>query len=521
MAKNKFKMPSSFTVLAAFIAVMAILTWVVPVGRYETKVDEKTEETVRVGGTYKTADQLLEKADQLKSQGKKDEAKALEEEAEGLKSPQAFWEVLMAPGAGFKDAVDVVFFVIIIGGFLAVQNKTGSIQAAFGSLLKKLKGREKWIIPALFLFFSLGGTVYGMQEETVAFYPIVIPIMIAAGFNAMTAVMTIVVGYSVGLIGSTINPFSTGIASGFANVSIGDGQVARLVIWVIATILGCWFVMDYAKKVKAGQFAEDAENDKKLKYKLDGEDGKTVEFNGKRKVSLAIFILTFVILILSVIPWEWKFNITFFADLTKNVSEIPVLGAFLGSIPAFGDWWFFELSALFLIASIVTALAYGMSEEDYINSFIDGAKDILAVALIIAVSRGITVVMGNGHISATILYQGEMMLTDLNSGMLAVLSYLFFLPMSLLVPSTSGLATLTMPILGPLANFSGMGREIMVTAFSTASGLVQMLAPTVGSLMGGLLLAKVSYGKYLKRVWKFAVMMMILSMVVLFASAML
>lgn len=486
---SKLKMPSAFTMLFGIIVVMAALTWFVPAGQYEMD-----DEDAPIAGTYEAAEQ----------------------------NPQGFWEIIQAPIAGFLDASDVVIFVLVIGGFLAVQMKTGALNAGFGRIIKKLKGRESWLIPILMIFFAIGGTTYGMQEETIAFYPLVIPIIMAAGYNALTAVMVIVLGAGVGVLGSTVNPFATGIASGFANISIGDGIIERLIILVISLVAAIWFTMRYAKKVKNGEIVEKQNAlDAETFPKAAAENTKVPELTGKRQAALWVFSLTFIIMILAVIPWADKFNITLFADLAEFLASIPIIGPILGHTPPFGDWWFGELAGLFLLSAIITYAIDRMGEQTFVDTFMSGAKDLLAVALIIGIARGITVIMNDGNITATIIHAGEELLAAMPSGLFAGLAFIVFLPLSFLVPSTSGLATLSMPVIAPIADFVGVDRSIVVTAYQSAAGVVNMIAPTVGSLMGGLALAKVSYGLYVKRTWKLFVGLSIISIAVVSIAAIL
>lgn len=479
---KKFKSPSAFSILFVIIVIMSVLTWFIPAGEYNMKDDTP------VAGTYHHVDS----------------------------APQGAWDVFVAPIKGFLQAGDIVIFVLVIGGFLAVQMKTGSLEAGFGRLLEALKGREKLIIPLLMIFFAIGGTTYGMQEETIAFYALVIPIMLAAGYNAMTAVMVIVLGAGTGVLGSTVNPFSTGIASGFANVSIGDGIIPRFLILVLSVAFAIWFVMHYAKKVKNGDIKEKEDNSgtvAAVAHKI--KDNDVPPLDRRRKTTLWIFGLTFVVMIIGVIPWAEKFNIMFFENAVKWLADIPYLGVVLGNIVAPGDWWFTELSALFLFSAILIGVIN--RTKKFPNVFIDGSKELLGVALIIAVARGITVIMNDGHISATIIDAGERLLRDVPSGIFGVLTFIVYLPLSFLVPSTSGLATLSMPIMAPLGDFAGVERSVVVTAYQSAEGVVNMVAPTVGSLMGGLAIAKVSYGTYLRRTWPYFVGVSFISMAVLFA----
>jgi len=502
--KRPFKMPSAFAILFGIIAAMALLTWIIPSGQYDmTDGDDPTP----IAGTYQQVDKVV-----------------TDEEGATTDSRQGAWEVFQAPIKGTVEAIDVVLFVLVLGGFLGVTMKTGALDALFGKIIKGLKGKEQWMIPILMTFFAIGGTTYGMQEETVAFYALVVPIVLAAGYNGLTAAMIIILGAGVGVLGSTVNPFSTGIASGFADVSIGDGIIERLVILVLSLIAAIWFTMHYAAKVKAGKRAGDSKRDHKHR-RTGATEGEVLELTPARKATVWVFGITFLLMVLAVIPWAYKFNITIFEDFNSWLLAIPVVGPFIGAIPPFGDWWFNELSTLFLVSSVIIGLFYfrGKNRSDdeddnYFGTFISGAKDLLSVALIIGVARGVSVVMSDGAIMATIINAGEQLLQAVPSVILPALAFVVYLPLSFFIPSTSGLATASMPILAPLADFAGIDRSLIVTAFQTAAGVINMIAPTVASVMGGLALAKVSYGLYVKRTWKFMVIVSVISVVVLTAS---
>lgn len=488
---KKLTMPSAYTLLFMIIVVIAALTWVIPGGHYDTIVDKATDQQIPVAGTYQ----------QL---------------AEAKQTPQGLWEVLNAPINGFFDAKDIALFVLVIGGFLGVVMKTGAIDAGITRVIRKLKGREQWLIPILMVLFAIGGSTYGMAEETIAFYPILIPVLIAAGYDALTAVSIVALGAGIGCLGSTVNPFATGIASGFAGVSIGDGMGLRLVILVVTLIVTIWFVMRYAKKVK-----DDPSKSLIANMKVENEQHfltqstEEVKFTGRHKAVLWVFGLTFLVMILGVIPWAYKFNITIFEEMTKAVGKVPFIGKLLGSMMPLGDWWFGELTMLFLTSSIIIAIIYRMGELEFTSTFVNGARDLLGVALIIGISRGITVVMDAGGMTATVLHWGEGMLENMGSVLFTNISFLFYLPLSFLVPSTSGLATLSMPIMAPLADFAGVGRDLVITAYQSASGVVNLITPTSAVIMGALAIARIPYSTYLKHVWKLVVVLSVIVMVIM------
>ena len=464
---SKIKMPSAFAILFAIIIVMAVLTWVVPAGQYEYQ-----EGGEPIAGTYHPVEP----------------------------NQQGVFDVFLSPFQGLYDAIDVAAFILMVGGFLGVMVKTGAISAAITGIIKRLRGREKLLIPILMCVFALGGTTFGMAEETIAFYPLILPIIIAAGYDAVTAVSVILLGAGIGVLGSTVNPFATGIAAGFAGISLGEGMVLRVAILLVSLIITIWYVMHYAEKTKKdpGRSLVARLRDEHREHFLSLE-GEAVELTGKRKVSLVIFALTFVIMIYAVIP---------FADM--GIDAIPTLG-----------WWFPELSALFLVAAIAAGVIYRLNQYEIISAFLEGAKDLLGVAFIIGISRGITVIMNNGYITDTILSWGESLLSGTGTIVFTILSYIVFLPLSFLIPSTSGLATLSMPIMAPLADFSGVGRDLVITAFQSACGLINLITPTSAVVMGGLAIGRVPYDKWLKFTWKLLLILLVVSVGIMILGAVL
>lgn len=505
--KKAFKMPSAFSALFVIIALMAALTWIIPSGQYNMITDPNdSSKEIREAGSYKS----IEKVETVK-----DEASG-EETTTDLR--QGAWDVFISPIKGMAEKLDVIIFVLILGGFLGVVMKTGALDAALGSLLKKMKGKEKWLIPILMIFFAIGGTTYGMQEEAVAFYALVVPIMLAAGYNAMTAVMVIVLGGGVGVMASTINPFSTGIAAKSAGVELGNILGVQALIMVLSLIAAIAFTMRYAAKVKAGQYKEDSTGKPSVKAL---NMSNVPEYTTSRKAIMAIFGLTFLVMIISLIPWG-NFKITLFQDIHNYLAGLPILGAVFGlahNVP-FGDWYFNEISALFLISTGIVAAIYAKEfakqEVSVTDTFIAGVGDLLSVALIIAVAAAVSVVMQAGGIQDTIIHWGEEALKNVGGGLVGVLAYLFYLPMSFIIPSSSGLAAATMPVIAPVADLVNSSKEAMVVAFATASGLLNMMAPTIASLLAGLALAGVSYKNWLKRVAPIMVVFALISVVVIF-----
>lgn len=371
------------------------------------------------------------------------------------------------------------------------------------------------LIAILIPIFALGGSTYGMGEETMAFYPLLIPVMIAVGFDTLVAVAIILIGSQIGCLASTINPFATGVAADAAGVSIADGIIWRLIQWVVLVGLSIWFVYNYASKIEkdpSKSLIADKMAEHKEIFKLENSD---MDMTKKQKHVLWIFIITFLIMILSLIPWE-NFNIKLFTAINSWLTGLPVLGTAFGkSSAALGTWYFPEITMLFIMMGILVAMVYKMSEEDFISSFIAGAADLLSVAIICAVARGIQVIMNDGMITSTILSWGEKGLSGLSSQVFVLLAYLFYLPMSFLIPSTSGLAGATMGIMAPLGQFSHVPAHLVITAFQSASGVLNMISPTSAIVMGALAIGKIDLPTWWKFVGKFMVLVVVASVAIL------
>lgn len=425
--------------------------------------------------------------------------------------PSTVASTIMAPIDGLNNAIDIVLFIFFIGGFLGIMNATGALDAGVGSVVKRLKGKELMLIPILMLVFSLGGTTYGACEETIAFYSLVTATMMVAGFDPLVAVATIALGAGTGVLGSTVNPFLVGAsidAIKSANIEVNQGIIIALgvVLWLVNLLIAIYFVLSYAKKVKANPentLLSKDEIDEANKVYLNGNSTtETLEITSRQKITIGLFGLAFGVMILGVIPWE-SFGITIFEK-----TDI-----FLGS--AIGNWWFGELSIWFGIIAIIIGLVNGMKEKDIISNFMVGASDMMGVAMIIGISRGISVIMTNTGLGDYMLSQASGVLSDVAPLIFVNVAYLIFIGLSFLIPSTSGLATISMPIFAPLTQSLGFSPELIIMVFSAGSGIVNLVTPTSGVIMGGLAIAKVEYSTWLKFVWKVLLAIFIASATIL------
>ncbi|MGY3806947.1 YfcC family protein [Aeromonas veronii] len=322
-------------------------------------------------------------------------------------------------------------------------------------------------------------------------------VLIIGGFLAVT-MQSGALDAGVGVLASTVNPFATGIASGFAGIPIGEGIGLRVIQWLLLVIFASWFVMRYAKQVqqdKSRSVLADIVYDDEFSQMKSGN----LAFTGKQKLTMLVFFGTFLLMIYAVVPWS---------DLGIDV------------LPTFG-WWFDELSTLFFSASILIALINRMPESNYVATFLSGARDLIGVALVVAVARGIYVVMEQGVIIDTILHWAEGLVSGLSSSVFILMAYLVHIILSFFIPSTSGLATVSMPLMGPLADFSGISRDLVITAYQSASGWINLFAPTAAHLVAGLALAKIPYDRFVRWVLPFIIGVALITMVVLVAGALL
>jgi uncharacterized ion transporter superfamily protein YfcC len=319
--------------------------------------------------------------------------------------------------------------------------------------------------------FAIGGSTYGMAEESLAFYALLIPVMIAAGYDSVVVVGIILLGAGIGTLGSTINPFATVIAANAADIPFTQGMVLRFFILLTGWLACVVYVMRYAAKIKQNpELSIVADH----KADIDAQFCKKIHTDGEamltlnQKFVLVIFALTFAVMI-------W------------GVSS--------------QGWWMAKMGALFIASSVLIGFVTWMGEKTFTEVFINGARDLLGVAIIIGIARGIVVIMDAGHMTDTILHLGEQSLSGLSNVMFINVMFGIEVLMSFFVPSSSGLAVLTMPIMAPLADFSGVGRELVVTAYQSANGLVNLFNPTFAVVMGGLAIAKVPYERWLRFIW--------------------
>ena len=420
-------------------------------------------------------------------------------------------QTLLAPILGFADAIDICLFVLVLGGFLKIINHTQSIETGIQVLIKKLHGREIVLIPILMLLFSIGGTTYGMLEETVGFYALLAAVMVASGMDTIVSSAIVLLGAGSGVLGSTINPFAVGAAVSAlpAGTEVNQGIIIGLgvILWLTTLLISILFVMNYAKKViaKKGSTFLSLQEQKDMEETYGMKTDKKIEatLSGSQKLTLILFALTFIIMIIGFIPWE-DFGVTFFAKTTGWLTGAPL-----------GQWYFNEATLWFLIMSIVIGIINKLKEHEFVDIFIDGADDMVGVILIIAIARGASVLMKVTYLDNYIIINAAKALQNVPAYVFAPLNYILHVGLSVLVPSSSGLATLSTPIMGPLAAEVGLSVETTIMEMVAANGLVNLFTPTCGAIMGGLALAKVDYTTWLKWVGKIIITIAIVNILIL------
>ena len=401
-------------------------------------------------------------------------------------------DILISPVKGFAQAIDVCIFVFILGGFLNIVTKTGALETGVKVLVQKLKGNELILIPILMFIFSIGGTTYGMLEETVGFYALLAATMVAAGMDTIVASAVVLLGAGCGVLGSTINPFANGAAIDALpkEMVVNQGTIILIgiALWLVSLAISIIFVMLYADKVKKnkGSTFLSLQEQKVMEEKYGNVKKKEekASLTGKQKVTLILFGLTFLIMIIGFIPYA--------ADV-KWLSFTSILTG-----QQLGNWYFNEASLWFLIMAIIIGIVNGQKESGVVKNFVSGAADMMSVVLIIAVARGASYLMGVTHLDNYIIYNAAEALRSMPVVLFTPLNYILHIILSVLVPSSSGLAGLSAPIMGPLAAQLGYSVEGTIMTFVAANGLVNLITPTCGAIMGGLALAGVEYTTWFK-----------------------
>ena len=476
MLLSKIKFPTAQTILFMIAAMVTLLTWIVPAGNYETLSYQKEENTFLKKSSEKSttlpASQKTLEDLHIKIPLEKFTSGAIWKPinipntySKSNPKPQGITDFFKAPIKGIIAASDIIFLVLIIGGLIGVMNKTQAFDAGISKLSKILLGKEYLLIILVTTLVALGGTTFGLAEETIAFYPILIPVFLAAKYDVIVALACIYIGSSIGTMCSTVNPFSVIIASDAAGIQWTEGLKTRILFLILGTLICLFYILRYAKKVKNNPsnsivFDQKAQIEKQFHTNTDS----IIPLTSNLKIILFIFMLSFIVMIYGVA----KLN-----------------------------WWFMEMTTVFLVASILIGFIGKIKEQIFVDTFVKGASELLGVALIIGIARGISIIMEDGSISDTLLYYASTFTDGMSKGIFVNALFVIYGALSFFIPSSSGMAVLTMPIMAPLADTVNISREIIVNIYQFGMGLFAFVNPT-GLILASLAIANIGYNKWLK-----------------------
>ena len=462
---KRLKLPNTFVLLFAILALIALATWLVPGGKYDTHM---------VNG------------------------KALIDPATFQyipSAPQGLVALMMSPIKGFVEAAQIIGFVLIVGGAFSVLQKT----EAFDALIKRIATAHTHspfvraaLIPVFVTMFSLGGATFGMNEEAIPFILIFVPLALALGYDTIVGVSIPFLGSQVGFGAAFLNPFNVGIAQGIAGVPVFSGMGYRLIVWVAATVLTILFLMWYAARIKLDPTRSPTYQLDLIKRAEHAEAAKvdalkpeaTNSFTGMTRTHAAvlwIFMLTLLSMVIGVVRYDWFIN---------------------------------EIAALFLVMAIVVGLVGRLSSDEFIAAFVQGAKDLIATALVIALARGTMILARDGHIIDTMLHALTPLVQSSSPIFAAQKMYLIQSVINFFIHSGSGQAALTMPIMAPLADLVGVTRQTAVLAFQLGE-LSTAMIPTSGITVGVLALARIPWIVWAKWMVPLQLMYLVLALLLL------
>ncbi|MEM4913600.1 MAG: hypothetical protein QW579_05295 [Desulfurococcaceae archaeon] len=453
--KFKIRVPHTYGLLFLVLVFVAILTWILPAGEYERVKDPKTGRTVVVPGTYKHVEPR----------------------------PLGVFDVFTSIIEGLIDAADVIFFIFVIGGLIQVTLATGALDAAIGAMVRKIRpGRELIIFAVLMVLFSMGGATFGMAEETLAFIPVMVAIAISLGYDAIVGLAIPLVGALTGFFACWINPFTLGLAQTIAELPLFSGLEVRIVIWAVSVCVAVWWTLRYARKVKV-------DPTKSLMYGIEVpikpkpvEELVKTPLTLRRALALAFFMATFVILVYGVFVLEW---------------------------------WLTEMSALFVAMAIVIGLVGGLGFSGTFAKFVDGAMSLTYGALIVGFARSISIALRKGRILDTVIYYLAEPLRGAPPAILAIGHLAVQTAIDFFIPSGSGQAVAIMPIMIPVADITGVLRQVAVQAFVFGDGITNLIWPTAGVMMAAIGMINLPYSKWLKWVLPLALIWYAIAIVVL------
>lgn len=490
------RFPTPYTVIFLVIILSALATWLIPAGKYSSLIYEEAENRfvisttagpVLLPATEAVLDSLnipvgLDKF----TEGKIKKPVSVPGTYQQVEAqPLGLWEVLYAPVKGTYEAIDIILFVLIIGGFMGVFSRSGAFDEGIAYLAQRLRGRESMLIVLVTMLIALGGTTFGLAEETLAFYPLLVPVFLAAGYDLLVPVAVIYIGSSIGNMGAVVNPFSTIVASDAAGVDWTIGMWSRLAMLLLGTAVCIMYIIRYANKVKNKPEASMQEGFTSKSPALGTvTDPPVRKVSRLNKLLLLLFALTFVVMI-------WGVSVQ--------------------------GWWFEEMTVLFLVAAILLGFLQRIGEQNFVEAFLAGARDLLGVSLIIGIARGVTIVLNEGQISDTLLFYAATAVDSMSAFVFLPALMLIFFILTLFISSSSGLAVVTMPIMGTLAPIVGVPAEEIVNAYLFGFGLMTFITPT-GLILPSLTMVNVKYNTWLKFIWPLLLILAVLAVAILWVG---
>lgn len=422
--------------------------------------------------------------------------------------------------AGFFNAWGVILYLLAIGAFVQIMLDSGTLESGTIVLMNKLKGRELYILPILFIFFAFGGTAFGMQEETLGLIPIIIPFLILAGFDAMTGMMVIVLGTTSGIAASVIDPFSVGVMANSLStptntVSISDGIIIRMIMFIAFVAMGCFYVTWYGARVRKNKAlsVEPERIDRNIEWAhthLAEMDHSKEKMSTKERWAIAIFISAFIIMIFSLLPWG-----TWFPNIDSNNGWIIFSALFFDGV-TFGQWYFLQLSMVFFIMAVIIGIIFKMSTKQIIKSFKVGFLGMLSVAIILTISRAVAIVITYSGLTAAMVngLLGGAPLSGNTPILFAWILFPIFLILAVFIPSTSGLAGVTGPLIAPIVGSNQTAIIAVMVTYPIAQGVINMFSPTTGLVVAQAEKSQVSFGKAYKNLTGFAIATAIVGMTI-------
>ncbi|MDI6600903.1 MAG: YfcC family protein [Thermoanaerobacteraceae bacterium] len=450
------KVPHTYVLLFMIVIIAALATYFVPAGVYDRVEDPNTGRNVVDPDSFHYVDS----------------------------TPVGFFDIFVSLTKGMQQAADIIFFIFIVGGSFTIIQATGAIEAGIYRIVNSVKGKEGLLIPIVMLLFSLGGATFGMAEETIVFIPIIVALSRMAGFDALTGLAMVSIGATAGFTGGFMNPFTVGVAQGIAELPLFSGIGLRIAAWAIFLGTAMWYTYRYAMNVKKDP-SRSIIYEEELKHRYDIEVNNIPEFKTSHILVLLIVLAGFAVLIYGVFKLGWYID---------------------------------ELSGIFLLMGIVSGLVGGLGINRLGEEFVKGAKDITFGALAVGVARAVLVVMQDGQIIDTVIHGLASVVSTLPGYLTAVGMYVVQTVIDFIIPSGSGQAAATMPIMAPLADLVGITRQTAVLAFQYGDGFTNSFLPTSGVLLATLGMANIPYEKWFKWMWPLMLMWFLTACAVLIVA---